>query len=583
MTATDAVGNSNNISGSAQIDKTLPVLTIDPITGDNVINAAESHSPIVISGTAPVGDSGQTVVVKVVVNGATYTANVNPDGTWSLTLPAGALNGVSDGNILFNASLTDAAGNTGSINQVVKLDASAANQPTIHIGTVSGDDYINATEINAPLTISGTSTNVEANQIVTITLNGKTYTTTVNADGSWSYNVPIADVKQLPDGIDGINVSVSDTSGNPATDSHNVTVIAQPADLPTIHVNTVAGDNVINAKEAQSDLQITGTTTHVTNGQTVTVTLGGKTYTGSVDAKGLWSVTVPAADVQKLDQGSQNIVANVNDVAKNPASDTHAVQVDTQAPLLSIDLFVTDNVLNYAEALVSQILSGKTDAGQTVSVTINNKTVQVTADGNGIWKLTVSAGDLQALPDGTNTITVTATDSAGNTTSKDLSLNVGTHLLPTLTLDTPFVDGILSIAESAAGGVLTGTSTHLLQGTQITITIGSGVNSVQIIGSVGLNGIWSIPVSGHLLDTLLDGKAAINVTATDIYGNVGSATGQLDVLTHLEPTATLTLPLFGDNVLNNAEALLGQTLTGWVPGKRCTSRWMATNTWAPWT
>ncbi|EAQ6918714.1 hypothetical protein DQU07_24615, partial [Salmonella enterica] len=241
-------------------------------------------------------------------------------------------------------------------------------------------------------------------------------TTSVNADGSWSYDVPIADVKLLPDGIDGINVSVSDTSGNPATDSHNVTVIAQPADLPTIHVNTVAGDNVINAKEAQSDLQITGTTTHVTNGQTVTVTLGGKTYIGSVDANGLWSVTVPAADVQNLGQGSQNIVASVNDIAKNPASDTHNVQVDTQAPLLSIDLFVTDNILNYAEALVSQILSGKTDPGQTVSVTINKNTVQVTADGNGIWKLTVSAGDLQALPDGTNTITVTATDSAGNTT-----------------------------------------------------------------------------------------------------------------------------------------------------------------------
>nr|WP_279077741.1 Ig-like domain-containing protein [Hafnia alvei] len=558
VTATDAVGNSNNISGSAQIDKTLPVLTINPITGDNVINAAEAHSPIVISGTAPVSDSGQSVVVKVVVNGATYTANVNLDGTWNLTLPAGALNGVSDGNIVFNASLTDVAGNTGTINQVVKLDASAANQPTIHIGTVSGDDYINASEINAPLTISGTSTNVEANQIVTITLNGKTYTTSVNADGSWSYNIPTADVKQLPDGIDGINVSVSDTSGNPATDSHNVTVIAQPADLPTIHVNTVAGDNVINAKEAQSDLQITGTTTHVTNGQTVTVTLGGKTYIGSVDANGLWSVTVPAADVQKLDQGSQNIVANVNDVAKNRASDTHNVQVDTQAPLLSIDLFVTDNVLNYAEALVSQILSGKTDAGQTVSVTINNKTVQVTADGNGIWKLTVSAGDLQALPDGTNTITVTATDSAGNTTSKDLSLNVGTHLLPTLTLDTPFVDGILSIVESATGGVLTGTSTHLLQGTKITVNIGG----VQIIGSVGANGDWSIPVGGHLLDVLADGKATITVTATDSYGNIGSATGQLDVLTHFEPTATLTLPLFGDNVLNNAEALLGQKLTG---------------------
>ena len=558
VTASDAVGNSDVLNGSAQIDKTLPQITIDPIAGDNIINAAEAQSPIVVSGTAPISDSGQSVLLKVVVNGSTYTATVNADGTWSITLPAGALNGVNDGNINFTASLTDMAGNTGTTSQTVKLDASAANQPTIHIDTVSGDDYINAQEANGALTISGTTTHVELNQQVTITLNGKVYTANVNADGTWSYTVPASDVKLLPDGLDSINVSVSDTSGNPATDTHNVTVIAQPADLPTIHVNTVAGDNVINAQEANSPLQITGTTSHVTAGQTVTVTLNGKTYTAKVDASGQWSTTVPQADVQALGQGTQTVSATVKDVAQNVVTDNHPIQVDTLSPLLTIDVFASDNILNYAESLVTQILSGKTESGLTVSVTVNGKTVQVTADNNGVWQLPIAAVDLQALPDGKNTISVVVTDTAGNVTNKDLSINVGTHLLPTLTLNTPFTDGILSIAESAAGGVLNGKATNLLAGTIVTVTVGS----VTLKGSVDANGNWSIPVNGHVLDVLADGKATLTVSASDAYGNSSSVSTTLDVLTHQLPDATITLPLFGDGILNNAEAGLGQTLTG---------------------
>ncbi|MEW5020362.1 Ig-like domain-containing protein, partial [Enterobacter hormaechei subsp. xiangfangensis] len=71
------------------------------------------------------------------------------------------------------------------------------------------------------LAISGTST-AEAGQTVTVSLNGKDYTTTVSANGSWTLNVPAADLAGLSDGSVTVTASVSDKAGNPASADHNL-------------------------------------------------------------------------------------------------------------------------------------------------------------------------------------------------------------------------------------------------------------------------------------------------------------------------------------------------------------------------
>ena len=63
---------------------------------------------------------------------------------------------------------------------------------------------------------------------------------------------------------------------------------------PTLTINTIAGDNVLNGAEAGADVAIGGTST-AEAGQQVTLTLNGQTYTASVAADGTWSTTVPAA------------------------------------------------------------------------------------------------------------------------------------------------------------------------------------------------------------------------------------------------------------------------------------------------
>ncbi|MCV4872038.1 hypothetical protein OFB47_30030, partial [Escherichia coli] len=85
---------------------------------------------------------------------------------------------------------------------------------------------------------------------------GKTYTTTLDASGNWSVGVPAADVAALGSGAQTITASVSDRAGNSDDASRTVTVSLS---APVISINTIAGDDVINAMEKGSDLALSGT------------------------------------------------------------------------------------------------------------------------------------------------------------------------------------------------------------------------------------------------------------------------------------------------------------------------------------
>ena len=134
--------------------------------------------------------------------------------------------------------------------------------------------------------LSGTTSNVEANQTVTITFGGKNYTATVDADGKWTATVPSADLAGLKDGDASVQVSVTNVNGNSASAGREYSV---DATAPSVTINTLATDDILNAAEAKSDLTVSGTTT-AEAGQTVTVSLNGKDYTTTVSADGSWTL-----------------------------------------------------------------------------------------------------------------------------------------------------------------------------------------------------------------------------------------------------------------------------------------------------
>ncbi|MGQ5290647.1 Ig-like domain-containing protein, partial [Pectobacterium actinidiae] len=72
--------------------------------------------------------------------------------------------------------------------------------------------------------LSGTASLSEAGRIVTVTLNGTTYTATIGSDGRWSLTLPAADLQALGDGEYLIRATLTDVAGNITTLTRTLTV-----------------------------------------------------------------------------------------------------------------------------------------------------------------------------------------------------------------------------------------------------------------------------------------------------------------------------------------------------------------------
>ncbi|WP_312826254.1 Ig-like domain-containing protein, partial [Escherichia coli] len=116
-----------------------------------------------------------TVVVKFADQ--TFTAQVQQDGSWRLTVPASAMETLIDGRAQVSVSVTNVNGNSADASCVVIVDT---QPPAITLDNLTDDNIINAAEAQQDLVLSG-STTAEAGQTVTVTLNGKSYQTTVQA------------------------------------------------------------------------------------------------------------------------------------------------------------------------------------------------------------------------------------------------------------------------------------------------------------------------------------------------------------------------------------------------------------------
>ncbi|MEH3454851.1 Ig-like domain-containing protein [Enterobacter roggenkampii] len=537
---TDSVGNSASTSHDVLVDSSLPVVTIDTLAGDNIVNAAEVAAGQTLTGKVTNAAPGDTVTITL--GGQTFTATVQDDLTWSLPLTQSQLTALGNGDLTVSASVTNAHGNTGSSSLDFTIDAQL---PGLRIDTVAGDDVINVIEHAQNLIVSGTSTDLAAGSAVTVTINGKAYSATVLADGSWQAAVPAADVSQWADGSLDIKASAQDASGNPVAIGTVVDVDLAPV---AITISSVTDDNVLNAAEKGQDLVLSGTTSNVEAGQTVTITFAGKTYTTTVDVNGDWTWTVPAADLSGLKDGDASVQVSVTNVNGNAASSAQAFSVDTTAPTVTINTISGDNMLNAAEAAQDLTLSGTStaEAGQTVTVTFNGNqyTAQVQADGS--WTLDVPAADLAGITDGSVAVTATVSDKAGNPASAGSSVLVDTTV-PQITFNIVAGDDIVNIAEHGQALIVSGKVTGAQAGDVITVTL----NGKDYTAMLDASGSWSVGVPAADVGALVNGDQTISATLTDKAGNSTTATHEFDVSLTAPVVAINTLA--ADDVINATE------------------------------
>ena len=177
--------------------------------------------------------------------------------------------GAALGLVLFNpllaaAGLAGAAGvaaaAAGGGTATGETSSNQGLKTAIALDPVTGDNVITAAEGQAAtVKISGKVTGAyAAGDLVQIELNGKTYTATVAADGSFSVNVAMADLKADPDTQ--IQASVTGTGGDTAMAAQDYTVeTGSTLTQTSLSIDPVATDNVIGQAENTGNIWVTGT------------------------------------------------------------------------------------------------------------------------------------------------------------------------------------------------------------------------------------------------------------------------------------------------------------------------------------
>ena len=491
---TDAAGNESTANSSGNVDTITPIVTVDALGLGN-------DSTPVISGTSTEPEGTVVNIVITDSNGDEHpiTATVDANGDWQATSPE-----LPDGSYTVQASITDDAGNTGGAVQSGTLDTLA---PTLTLDTVG------ATNDSTP-TISGSS-NAPAGTVISISVSDgtttETFTATVQADGSWSADVPNA----LTDGPLTIEASVSDSAGNTTTLSENATLNTT---APSISINVLVDTN-------DTTPEIRGTS-DAADGTTISLTFedsaGNITTVDTTVTGGVWSVDAPI----DLAEGEYTVTAQVDDGLGNIGSATETGQIDLTGP----SLVITDNGVGND---TTPTIAGSSDApqGSTVTVIVTDssgtpQTMSATVLANGTWSIPVPV----ALAEGAYTISASVSDAAGNDTTATGAGEIDTTA-PTLILTNPGSSNDIT-------PTLSGTS-DAVEGTVINFTVVDDLGNTQTFTTtVDADGNFSIEVP----TALAEGPYTITANISDVAGNSTDITGNGTIDT-TAPSVSVDAPL----------------------------------------
>ena len=208
------------------------------------------------------------------------------------------------------AAVSDAAGNTGTGNQVLTVDM------TVPVLTIDGGPSRFTTD-TSPWTYGTTAE--QAGTLVHVSIGGQSLIATVQSGGSWGVSAETLASATYP-----VEASITDAAGNIGT----MTQSLQIGDVVTAPTVNIDGDATRATNDATPTISGTSDAPETT---AVTVTVSGQSLSTSVGAGGTWSV-----DAGALAEASHTVEASVT-TGGNEGTATQVLTVDITAPVLSID------------------------------------------------------------------------------------------------------------------------------------------------------------------------------------------------------------------------------------------------------
>jgi VCBS repeat-containing protein len=520
ITITASVGTAAPATRSVTLDTVAPdAADVDTIAGDGTVNIEEAAAGFTITGTA---EAGSTVTITDGEDSTIDTALVDSNGNWSIAIDAGEVDAGDEELVTLTVTVTDTAGNATSTQTQLFIDTLAPD--AADVDPIAGDNTVNIAEANAGFAITGTA---EAGSEITITDEEDTLlgTATAGENGEWSIAIDAGEVELGLEETGTLTVTVTDAAGN-ATDT-TVDVVTDTIAPNGAFTDTIADDGIVNIAEANAGFDITGT---AEIGSTVVLKNEAGTVIGTdvADDEGLWSIAVAEDDVDAMGEGPETLTVVSTDAAGNASSTTPEITVDTIAPTAPIiDTVAADDTINAFESEGLDV-TGEAEIGSTVVLKNGAGAVIGTdvADGEGVWSIEVSENDLDAMGQGDETLTVVATDAAGNAgtaATREITIDTIAPVTPTIDAVTG-EDDTISSTEANAGFDITGTAEA-----DSTVVLKNGAGTV--IGTVVADdeGLWSIAVDRGDVDAMGDGPERLTVVSTDAAGNFSSATRDITV------------------------------------------------------
>ncbi|ECO9331740.1 non-fimbrial adhesin SiiE [Salmonella enterica] len=511
--ATDKAGNKTTQQLDFIIDTLLsePTIVLDSTDdsgtkGDNLTNV---NKPTFLLGNI---DADARYVTVEVQHGGTkevLTATKDATGNWSVT-PTGTW---ADGDYTLTVRVEDEAGNekhSASLTVTVDTQITIDVIELVNDNGIPGDNMTNDAHPQFRVTVPG-----DVNEVSLSIDGGVTWVKATQSatPGVWNYTWP----GTVPDGDYTLNVKATDNAGNTVTETLHFT-IDTTLSVPVIVLNSaddtgVQGDNMTNSTQPTFALQ------HIDDDAvrvTVSVEHGGVTTTfDATKGTGGWSFTPTGAWAD----GDYTLSVSVEDKAGNTShSASLTVTVDTQIAINNIELVNDSGIPN--DNLTNNV---RPHFQVTVPTDVNE--VRLSIDGGKTWfnatqSATPGVWDYTWLADvgeGKHTLTVEATDKAGNQTTQKLDFIIDTMLSePTIVLDSTDDSG-------TKGDNLTNANkpTFILgnidaDARYVTVEVQYGGTKEVLTATKGATGIWSVTPTG----TWADGDYTLTVRVEDDAGNV---------------------------------------------------------------
>ncbi|MCK9364544.1 MAG: Ig-like domain-containing protein [Syntrophales bacterium] len=452
VTAADAVGNQTIVQRNVIYDITPPAMAV------NALVALTNKSSQTVTGSRETN-----AIITVTCSTATIgTVTYPTDTSWSVTISS-----LTGGNnaIVFKAA--DAAGNETALDRSITLDTTP---PVAEISGLPG----------SPTKLTGVTLNIAGAGVTA-------YRFKVD-NSSYSQEVAVTDpiiLTAMSEGSHTVYVVGRDAAWNWQVEEL-ATSVTWVVDTIAPLVEGTVNDGSPYAMKNTAILTFTPSTADV-----VKLRLSNDGAIWGEEQAYASSLTWNLG----TSDGAKTIYVKFKDSAGN-WSHTHSytVNLDTMAPVLALSTMSDGSYTNNPTLNVAGSVTDATSGMKTLTVNVKEATIGV--DG--------TFSDIVTLVAGENTLTVIATDNAGNQTTETRTITLD-QTAPVLTITAPADNSKTGVSDVTVTGSVDETST-------VEITLNGG--AAQSATMSGKN--FNLPL------TLTYGVNTIDIAVTDRAGNEGA-------------------------------------------------------------